>query len=131
MFSINLFSSIRYEAERTAVHTSDTTEGCPFRNFALSPTLIHFSLLFSTRAQDSSRMLSFLTYCGHINVCCCMYCVCNIITFFLSLTVFAVGSIQVSCYRILNCLYSLGTSSSIFKEGYYIYTVYVYVKNGP
>ncbi|TKS85783.1 Ryanodine receptor 2 [Collichthys lucidus] len=28
-----------------------------------------------------------------------------------------VGSIQVSCYRILNSLYSLGTSSSIYMEG--------------
>uniref|UniRef100_A0A3Q3G0A9 Ryanodine receptor 2b (cardiac) n=1 Tax=Labrus bergylta TaxID=56723 RepID=A0A3Q3G0A9_9LABR len=31
------------------------------------------------------------------------------------------GSIQVSCYRILNSLYSLGTSSSIYMEGYCLY----------
>ncbi|XP_051233720.1 ryanodine receptor 2 [Dicentrarchus labrax] len=30
---------------------------------------------------------------------------------------FLVGSIQVSCYRILNSLYSLGTSSGIYMEG--------------
>ena len=35
--------------------------------------------------------------------------------------VFPVGSIQVSCYRILNSLYSLGTSSSIYMDGYCLF----------
>lgn len=34
------------------------------------------------------------------------------------LLVSPVGGIQVSCYRILNSLYVLGTTSSIYMEGY-------------
>uniref|UniRef100_A0A3Q3W2P9 Uncharacterized protein n=1 Tax=Mola mola TaxID=94237 RepID=A0A3Q3W2P9_MOLML len=35
--------------------------------------------------------------------------------------VLPVGSVQVSCYRILNSLYSLGTSNSIYMEGYCLF----------